>query len=360
MSKRKAVDDAPAEDASAKKPAAGGVEDVQALLKKREEARKAKDWTTADALRTELRALGVQLFDQEGVWKGADGNMGMYTSGKLADGGIKLMLDAREAARKAKDFALADSIREDLRARGLQISDDEKKWTSTESGRSGYFGGKQPPVYAMLPQFGMPPGFGAAGMAPGGAPPPSSEADILYLVAQREIARMSNDWGTADRLRDTLRAAGINLSDNDHTWTAADGRSGTIDRDSAAATVASHGGAAAYCGQMQMGQMPGGPQQAMIPAQMAQMYGQPQLMPPSQMYGAPVEICTTVAAGDGLSAAGVQQIQAMVSQRESARRIKDYATGDQLSAAFAAEDSPIWMDTSTTKEHIYIYIYIDV
>ena len=188
MSKRKAVDDAPAEASSAKKPSAGGVEDVQALLKKREEARKAKDWTTADALRTELRALGVQLFDQEGVWKGADGNMGMYAStisGKLADGGIKLMLDAREAARKAKDFARADSIREDLRARGLQIFDDEKKWTSTESGRSGYFGGKQPPVYAMLPQFGMPPGFGAVGMAPGAAPPRSSEADILYLVAQR-------------------------------------------------------------------------------------------------------------------------------------------------------------------------------
>merc|ERR1719272_1720200 len=81
------------------------------------------------------------------------------------------------------------------------------------------------------------------GMAPGAmAAAPSSEADILYMVAQREMARMMSDWGTADRLRDTLRAAGVNVSDKDHTWTAADGRSGTIDRNSAAATMAYGGG----------------------------------------------------------------------------------------------------------------------
>jgi hypothetical protein len=69
---------------------------------------------------------------------------------------------------------------------------------------------------------------------------------ILYLVAQREAARTSSDWGAADRLRDTLRAAGVNLSDTDGTWTAADGRGGAFDRDSAAATVtAAHGAAAA-------------------------------------------------------------------------------------------------------------------
>jgi cysteinyl-tRNA synthetase len=46
-------------------------EEVEELIRKREEARKAKDWKTADAIRTRLQSVGIILEDTpEGVkWK---------------------------------------------------------------------------------------------------------------------------------------------------------------------------------------------------------------------------------------------------------------------------------------------------
>eukprot|EP00343_Euplotes_focardii_P009646 CAMPEP_0205824626 /NCGR_PEP_ID=MMETSP0206-20130828/21852_1 /ASSEMBLY_ACC=CAM_ASM_000279 /TAXON_ID=36767 /ORGANISM="Euplotes focardii, Strain TN1" /LENGTH=48 /DNA_ID= /DNA_START= /DNA_END= /DNA_ORIENTATION= len=35
----------------------------------REEARKVKDWTRADALRDEVRAKGVEIFDKQRQWR---------------------------------------------------------------------------------------------------------------------------------------------------------------------------------------------------------------------------------------------------------------------------------------------------
>ncbi|MBW1650820.1 MAG: cysteine--tRNA ligase [Deltaproteobacteria bacterium] len=40
-------------------------EDIEALIKKREEARKNKDWNAADKIREELKSLGVNIFDKK-------------------------------------------------------------------------------------------------------------------------------------------------------------------------------------------------------------------------------------------------------------------------------------------------------
>jgi cysteinyl-tRNA synthetase len=45
--------------------------EAEELIKKREEARKAKDWKTADAIRQQLKAMGIIIEDTaQGVrWK---------------------------------------------------------------------------------------------------------------------------------------------------------------------------------------------------------------------------------------------------------------------------------------------------
>ena len=43
--------------------------------------------------------------------------------------------------------------------------------------------------------------------------PAKSDRDIESLIEQREKARMAEDWGTADRIRNELGEKGIELID---------------------------------------------------------------------------------------------------------------------------------------------------
>ena len=50
-------------------------ESIEKLIKKREEARKAKDWETADSIRNELQVkMGIDLNDAKGgtIWRRKD------------------------------------------------------------------------------------------------------------------------------------------------------------------------------------------------------------------------------------------------------------------------------------------------
>ena len=55
---------------------------------------------------------------------------------------------------------------------------------------------------------------------------PLSDDEIDRLVREREQARFTSDYSTADRLRDTLEAASLDTKEN--KWHASDGRSGPI------------------------------------------------------------------------------------------------------------------------------------
>ena len=54
-----------------------------------------------------------------------------------------------------------------------------------------------------------------------------SESDIERLLQDREDARRGRDYDSADRIRDELRAGGVNIDDKESTWRTNDGRSGT-------------------------------------------------------------------------------------------------------------------------------------
>ena len=100
--------------------------DTEIIIKieEREKARAAKDFTTSDRKRDELRAAGVDVFDKQRLWKTNDGRQGRIGvsaaahlhAGKapLTEFDIEQQLVVRERARAQKDWPTADRIREEL------------------------------------------------------------------------------------------------------------------------------------------------------------------------------------------------------------------------------------------------------
>jgi hypothetical protein len=75
--------------------------DIEALVASRESARQRKDWGQADSLRDQLRAKGVDLYDKDKIWKAADGRIGSFSAGESLGGG------ASPAARSPAPAAAA-------------------------------------------------------------------------------------------------------------------------------------------------------------------------------------------------------------------------------------------------------------
>ena len=103
----------------------------------------------------------------------------------------------RESARFARDFDSADKLREQLSKLGVTLDDQNKRWHAAD-GRSG-------PITAVNISE-----LHAQKAAKSGAAPLSDD-EIDRLVREREQARFTSDYKTADRLRDTLEKHGVSL-----------------------------------------------------------------------------------------------------------------------------------------------------
>jgi cysteinyl-tRNA synthetase len=259
-----------------------GEAEIDARLQQREQARAQKDWATADQIREELRARGIELYDQTSMWKASDGRVGMLPAqpgrtgaglagmlapalaapvmaaaglanpalslmaagggvSTLSDQAIFALIEEREQARKSKNWAVADKIREGMRARGVEVFDKTGQWRASD-GRQGTIvgagvggvsaAGMAPPnmgVVAAAAAGGlMGGGAGGGGGGGGGAGGAISEAEIAAYLDQREIHRANKNWAQADVIRTTLRQAGVDIYDKEARWTTRDGRSGTI------------------------------------------------------------------------------------------------------------------------------------
>jgi len=136
-------------------------------------AKREKDFGTADAIRAELHAVGLEP-DQ---LRPPDRDLGLSANssnlpGARFDGDTESRLDRWVQAKRDKDWALADAIRSELRALGIEPDV------------------VRPPDRELQPSVQLDPG---------------TEAKLdRWVLAKRE-----KDFGTADALRSELRAAGL-------------------------------------------------------------------------------------------------------------------------------------------------------
>jgi cysteinyl-tRNA synthetase len=102
---------------------AGGSDDatlakvMQLVIDLRAEARKAKNFAVADAIRDGLAPTGVKLEDRAGGTEWTGGGDGAL------DAVVKLLISLRQTARTNKDFATADAIRNRLADAGIKLED---------------------------------------------------------------------------------------------------------------------------------------------------------------------------------------------------------------------------------------------
>ena len=101
---------------------------MQLVIELRAAARQNKDFGTADRIRDAMGPLGILLEDRAG---GTDWSHDASAHDRPLDGLLQLLIDLRAEARKGKDFATADRIRDSLAAAGIILEDrpDGTDWT---------------------------------------------------------------------------------------------------------------------------------------------------------------------------------------------------------------------------------------
>jgi len=227
-----------------------GIPAIEKLVAERERLRAGSDFEAADELRRQLAQMGVELFDNERIWKTADGHRGVIITGghevqcMLNEVQIAGRVLQREEARNGKDFATADMIRDELRRQGVELLDAQKTWCTADGRQGNYSGGYSVPQpgYAAQSSRGAI-GAGNAALASmsssrmtsspltnNPAAGTLSTASIVALVSGREYVREAKDWRSADEIRNDLRAHGVDVWDKDKLWRANDGRQGPIIR----------------------------------------------------------------------------------------------------------------------------------
>jgi len=373
---------------------AGGIvpeEEILRLVAQRQSFRQARRFAESDAIREELRSMGIELYDKEKEWRSRDGRRGMlFTAGPiecmLADEIIQEMILDREEARRGKDFARADMVRDELRNHGVELDDKEAIWR-TAGGRMGtYTGGPQPPVIngetirqlvAERERLRAQQNFEAADelrrqlstlgveifdnervwrtrdgqqgvIITGGHEDTSiflSNADILLRIAQREEARAARNFPQADAIRDELRQHGVELLDNQKAWTTTDGRQGTF---SGAPLQQAQSPATGLVGDLIVTQSSGGIQ-AQMAAGLAALLVPPQqhranaasamAQQAQQLTSLPSSPVTQSPSGATFSTASVV---ALVNGRERARERHDWDAADAIRADMRSHGIDVW------------------
>merc|ERR1719277_1571664 len=118
----------------------GDAAQINQLIQAREQARCSKDFAQADQIREQLTQMGVEIWDKEKTWKqpstGLSGIViGFFGDRAPSDIEINALIIQREKARLRKDFATSDMIRDELKARGVELFDKDLEWKSNDGRR---------------------------------------------------------------------------------------------------------------------------------------------------------------------------------------------------------------------------------
>ena len=132
----------------------------------------------------------------------------------------------------SRDFPRADALRTELEGHGIKLHDTSKTWVASD-GRKGNTTGPDFMSVHNAPPHASGGGGGGGYSYPAPSGPPLSaggltDQALIARIADRERARQARDYQRSDEMRQELRNLGVNIDDKTHTWTASDGRSGTI------------------------------------------------------------------------------------------------------------------------------------
>jgi len=115
-----------------------GKAELETMLQERDDARKAKDWHTADTIRDQARSSGVDFQDKLGIWVATDGRAGVLrTTHPLSDDGIAELMQLWEAALVKGQSKNAAMIRDELSNASVTIYVEEHAWSCKTNGRTG-------------------------------------------------------------------------------------------------------------------------------------------------------------------------------------------------------------------------------
>jgi len=209
-------------------PFAASYEEIISLVVSREQARSAKDWTLADSIREKLSGMGVSLQDKSNTWRSNDGQTGRIpTWSEIEAGHTPESFMTQQDAGAASAHAgdgSEDHIKQLVLTR--EQARAAKDWTQSDKLREelGALGVEINDKEKMWRSKS-----GAKGVIIGyrGAGGPS-DLEVSILVVQREKARKSGDYATSDMIRNELKAVGVEIKDREKIWRSNAGRQGPI------------------------------------------------------------------------------------------------------------------------------------
>lgn len=108
---------------------------VEAILAKRRDAKKSKDFEAADELQAELLAMGVYVDDKKRTWSAARQaaqQRGFKLRGAAPEGVdvavVESMLEKRIECKKQRDFDASDALQKELMEMGVYVNDKARTW----------------------------------------------------------------------------------------------------------------------------------------------------------------------------------------------------------------------------------------
>jgi len=206
-------------------------DDTEEMLDRWVQAKRAKDFTTSDKIRDELRAKGIDPDTARPAtappprmsapppnaydW----GGYSQYPYGAPMPAApmpaapppppahspeVNAKLDEWVQAKRAKDFTTSDRLREELRAQGVD-PDTARPNDRGPMAHQGFGGHASAPWYQtppMMPSMVPPP-------PPAMHAPPVYDTEINKLLDEWVQAKRAKDFTTSDKIRDTLRARNV-------------------------------------------------------------------------------------------------------------------------------------------------------
>ena len=238
-------------------------EEILELIRERYACKISHNFTAADIIETELKDVGVDLNDEERLWRADgetfslghqkdDGNgvvdgrgRGSYNRGgggnQDASGtkpnvvgpvynrhpddrsddidveGIDRLIQKRHVARRKRNYDYADSIRSELRSvYGVIVNDRDRTWHAFSKNVHSSGANSNPPMVNYGPT-----GHNYVLYKQAGASVSSLKMDSIHeLIADRLQCKIHRDYNRADAIRKLLMTAHVHLDDRNQLWRA--------------------------------------------------------------------------------------------------------------------------------------------